>query len=78
MITAPAVADCAPGVSVPVSSAVSNVLLPLRDAIGGAAIVVAAVDPSVQQARAATAGPIVFSGFRVTACAGSHGQKPVE
>ena len=43
LITAAPEGACAPGVSVMISSSVSSVLEPFRDAIGGAAIVVAPV-----------------------------------
>ena len=48
LVTAQPVADCAPGVAVLVSKAVSDVLQPLRDAIGGAALVVAPVTVATQ------------------------------
>ena len=48
LVTAQPVADCAPGVAVLVSKAVSDVLQPLKDAIGGAALVVAPVTVATQ------------------------------
>ena len=48
LVTAQPVADCAPGVAVLVSKAVSEVLQPLRDAICGAALVVAPVTVATQ------------------------------
>ena len=44
LITAAPEGACAPGVSVMISSSVSSVLEPFRDAIGGAAIVVSPVN----------------------------------
>ena len=51
LVTAQPVADCAPGVAVLVSKAVSDVLQQLRDAIGGAALVVAPVTVATQFQR---------------------------
>ena len=62
LVTAQPVADCAPGVAVLVSKAVSEVLQPLRDAICGAALVVAPVTVAtqVQQLTRQTAAKPLF------------------